>query len=1162
MKKNRKFWLVISIFLILILVVSLYFLWNSYPNVVIVRHLVFASALFVLVICGLLFYDMKVRPILDEKAESQFLADEEINRTYDITGQLVARYDIKKDALFLPRNYAEKYGLPAVTHNFHDEIANLFKDVTDKEGTEARQDFFRRIRSGESEGSVDMLYSWKDAKPEWHRLTFTTIFKDDKPVRAVITARIVNEEHEREENYNRLVKETCEPSETESSGHAILDVTDDRLETCSSFNDKFDDSLAGMNIKGFYRACYADVCFNIRGKRYSDVFSKEKMLGYFNNGDVCFDEDYKCENENGAEWVHIDMKLASNPFDGHVMAFLKFRDITNEKKTQLEEAGRSELDGLTGVYNRYTVNRLMNEEFDKSGGTGAVIYVEIIDLKNINTFIGIDEGDRVIKIVADCLSGSFGRKLTGRVSGDRFAVFVPNATDGNEQKEKLTEILNDISNIRPAGNGSFRVSFNAGIAVSFEGSSINMLKKQADLALYSAKKDEKENIVIYKSGLMSYRLTDADGSIAGCDADELSPACMEYVKWLAFENRVEYSETKELYPATDDPERMARRQNLEMRCLALNSRFDDDAARYVEEVLHTVVDYYGAEKAHVGTFAKEIPYVSVNYNEDAPTDILKAAANLSLTSEEASASNTLIWMPDSETAAETNPDVYRYMTENGIKNVAAVAITRGGRFYGYLTARNLTCNTDDIFLLCIISEMLKIKVDQCVAHEQNMFDRYYDSLTGYLNFEGFVKAAGKITAEAVSAGEDIRYAILFTDIRRLKQINDAFGFDAGNKIIREWADLFDREQKEGETFCRVSADQFCALKHFKDPAELRECIEHMADAINIYLETEYETMYEITPVCGACIIDDLKNFDIEDAINRANIAQKECKKLAGRQFAIFDEKLHETLMENMKIETEANDALERGEFIAYFQPKVRINDRDGDPVIHAEALARWIKNGQIYRSPGTFIPLFEANGRITDLDIRIFTESCRAIRAFREKGIRLCISVNLSRITLLKPDALEQYDIIRRNFGVEPSELEIEFTESIAVSDFDTLMSALRFFKDRGYLCSMDDFGSFYSSLNMLQKLPLDILKIDQKFFHESDNIDRQRAVVRNVLNMAKDLGMCTVAEGVEEKEQVRFLEQSGCEFIQGFYFSKPLAEEDFYEWSLHEGENYLRQCR
>ena len=248
-------------------------------------------------------------------------------------------------------------------------------------------------------------------------------------------------------------------------------------------------------------------------------------------------------------------------------------------------------------------------------------------------------------------------------------------------------------------------------------------------------------------------------------------------------------------------------------------------------------------------------------------------------------------------------------------------------------------------------------------------------------------------------------------------------------------------------------------------------------------------------------------------------------------------------MEQAEIEEEMQKALLNREFVMYLQPQIRIEDHS---VYGAEALVRWNHPTRGLLVPAQFLPLFESNGFITQLDVYIWEEACRYLAELIKRDTVFPVSVNISRAHIGNMDLSDILGGLVEKYQLPPHLLELEITENLFMDDVTQLFEQMTNLKKRGFKILMDDFGSGYSSLNILRKAPVDTLKIDRFFLDEIMSTDRGRIIVEASVRMAKQLGLLTVAEGVETIEQLRFLEGIGCDIAQGFYFSKPIPVEQF----------------
>lgn len=417
---------------------------------------------------------------------------------------------------------------------------------------------------------------------------------------------------------------------------------------------------------------------------------------------------------------------------------------------------------------------------------------------------------------------------------------------------------------------------------------------------------------------------------------------------------------------------------------------------------------------------------------------------------------------------------------------------------------------------------------------------YTDRLTGCNNFSRFLLDAPNFIQKKR------KFAIWYGDLKKFKYFNDAFGYKAGDRILKELAKIFHRFEGEDFLFCRVSADNFAGIFSYNDKGDLIkwfETLEHLIKNQGISMGDN-----AFINLCMGFYCPESQESDdvsINDMVNRANMAQKACKMLPGNQYCFFTDEIRLHALNETAIETEGKTGVKKGQFVPYFQPKINI--QHGNRLVGAEVLARWNHPEKGLISPGEFIPVFEKAGLIVELDRYMFEEACKWLRNSLDKGYpQVNLAINVSRLGLLQQDFLEFYSKVKEKYQIPDNLLELEFTESLVFGDDEMFYNLVRALQSRGFVCSLDDFGSGYSSLNILKNLPVNILKLDILFFQESVDTKRERIVVSNIINMAKDLNINTIAEGVESLDSVEFLTRAGCDIVQGFVFEKPMSSEDF----------------
>lgn len=409
----------------------------------------------------------------------------------------------------------------------------------------------------------------------------------------------------------------------------------------------------------------------------------------------------------------------------------------------------------------------------------------------------------------------------------------------------------------------------------------------------------------------------------------------------------------------------------------------------------------------------------------------------------------------------------------------------------------------------------------------------HDELTGLFNKSVFYQEAQRL----IESYPEEDFVLVRWNLERFKVINDLFGASVGDQVLKILALELQKYTDGLATLARLESDHFVSC-HFAKNFSI--------DATEEFLRQQFsppEINYPIILKCGIYEIDD-KTIPVDQMCDRANLALQTIKGKYMTQYAFYDNALRQTLLDEQEIEGDMTKALEEGQFVVYYQPIYSVSSKRP---ISAEALVRWQHPTKGMISPGVFIPLFEKNGFISKLDRYVREQTVRFIAHSQslQRPI-LPISVNISRIEFYSVDFCDSLIRLVEQYRVHPSMLRLEITESAYAQNADALLRAMLQLQQYGFQILMDDFGSGYSSLNMLKDIPVDILKIDMRFVQDISYSDRAASVLSSVVRMAKWLEMKVVAEGVETAGQLTFLRSIGCDSVQGYYYSKPLPEADF----------------
>ena len=422
--------------------------------------------------------------------------------------------------------------------------------------------------------------------------------------------------------------------------------------------------------------------------------------------------------------------------------------------------------------------------------------------------------------------------------------------------------------------------------------------------------------------------------------------------------------------------------------------------------------------------------------------------------------------------------------------------------------------------------------------EQLHLCREYDQLTGLYNREFFCKK----TAERLS-GDPAELQIVCIDIQGFKLINDLYGLEHGDEVLRELAQgLRDAFPECGGLIARLYNDLFAMCVPQMAIEELERRISALFSALSVDVK--------LTPAVGVCLVTD-NSVSVSRLCDWAMMALTSIKGNYRTHISTYDSGLRTHFLKEQEIVTQAEAALANREFEVYYQPKYNMIT---GKVVGAEALVRWNKPGKGIISPGEFIPVFEHNGFIKELDRYVWETTASQMDAWIRKGYApLPVSVNVSRLDTFDDDLCSIMEDLLQRHSLAAAHFQLEITESAFVSRPEEVTNTMTDLHKVGFTILMDDFGSGYSSLNMLKDLNVDVLKLDMRFLDRTDR--RSRDIVESVVRMCRWLDVSVIAEGVENLDQVNFLLKIGCIYAQGFYYSKPIPAQKMEE-ILSAGDN------
>lgn len=414
-----------------------------------------------------------------------------------------------------------------------------------------------------------------------------------------------------------------------------------------------------------------------------------------------------------------------------------------------------------------------------------------------------------------------------------------------------------------------------------------------------------------------------------------------------------------------------------------------------------------------------------------------------------------------------------------------------------------------------------------------------DMPTTVLNQDGFMRAA----AMMVGAGQISRYNILFFNIHNFKYVNKVFPYQEGDIVLKNYACKVKSYLCEDEIVARLGGDNFVALIRND---RVNEMIDRLQNLKIFHSAKSTEKEFILGATIGVSSLDNINNP--RDIMGRASIAYQTARMRGVGSVCFYSDEIMHKVMENQSIVSNFEPALQAEEFVVYYQPKVDVNT---NRVCGAEALIRWLRDGRLI-FPNDFIPQLEREGSICRLDYYVLEQTCKFIRQRLDQGKEvMCISVNFSRRHMDEDNLVEKIVSTIDRYGIDHRYIEVELTESEDFQNYERMSEIVEGLKAYGIGTSIDDFGTGFSSLNMIKEVDLNIIKIDKSFIPldvEYPNRERDRVMFCSIIDMVKKLGKKIIAEGVETPEQLNYLRTVGCDIVQGYVYDKPLPREDFEE--------------
>ena len=802
------------------------------------------------------------------------------------------------------------------------------------------------------------------------------------------------------------------------------------------------------------------------------------------------------------------------------------RDITLEKAKEKSLRQQAQRDSLTLLYNNMTGKALIDQylrEKDPYASCGLLV-IDVDFFKNVNDRYGHLFGDKVLQELAHLLQTLFSKKdILVRAGGDEFLVFlkdVDHATLLNKTRQ-LSESVRKI----PFSENDYCLTCSIGacfLPENVSGYLYSQLFENADWALYQAKENGR-NQYVFCDDLRRY--TESTPHVAHLDADgpELDTRYLHNdLISTAFEI---FEKTSRFEDAID----------LFLKIVGIRLQLDRITilSTNIKERRHTKLFQWLAPKAFSAladtvSFTKE-DFLTLFQSYDENGIAVLQHDNLSMYS----------------------PAAQAQLMQGGVKTAVYTAIYNEGEYQGAVAY--IVCGSKRFWTTQSrreLGELTKIITAYLTRHlAANAIDGGritapdFDRLTGLLSFTRFREEVEHKIVGGYAEG----YQIIYCDFENFKYFNEVYGYATGDKILKEFSDLLVEAVKtKGESYlCRIVGDQFCLyLRH--TPQGPDDSVARFAAAFGqafsqrqalLYPEAHLRVRFGIYAVEPSCL-------SASSAIDKANFARKQILSDARELVRLYDKETAQRQTLTNELMNGLIRAMEHHEFKLYLQPKFSLADLT---VIGAEALVRWEKPDGTILYPDQFIPILENSGRIVELDLYMLDQVAAFLERNAKAGRKLIpIAVNASVLLAKDLRNAETYSKILADHHINAALLEIELTETAAVSEFDCVKRLFACFQEKNMQTSLDDFGAGYSLLNSVVDIPINTVKLDRSFLTRCTTNQRGLYFLQEIVNMVKGLGYQVICEGIETKDQVDLMRSLGCDAAQGFWFSKAISAEAF----------------
>lgn len=787
-------------------------------------------------------------------------------------------------------------------------------------------------------------------------------------------------------------------------------------------------------------------------------------------------------------------------------------DITSRRKKEEELRERSRKDAMTGLLNHTAVQKQIKERLDNCFDNAYLIVFDIDNFKQINDSNGHLFGDTVICTFAEKLQEQLPEAIKGRIGGDEFMAYVENI-DQTVLEDKLAKINHFMADIYQENAIGQAISCSIGVAkVTNSGMEYDVTFQWADSALYEVKDGKKGSYKVIP--------VPADGSLP-------------QKRYLPQDNTSnDYLNEEEAIVRTEE--------ELVLFCMELLENVTDIhvALRLISE---RTCKFYGLDDMVCVEHAGDSNRILSCWSEIEKSEFTQRMMDTGvyvwkhlnhMTDPEGCIVFNAMQAPDIEMEAAQSAFLVLSTSVRDYTGSVVFADRKEKRDWLRMKSTLVRISNQIFYKL----RLLKKEEEQRRATDLKL---NYDALTGLPVYNRFIIGA----KEYIEHYGNANLCCIYTDFSGFQYFNEIYGYEAGDGILKKFADCLTEKYGQCGLFARISSDNFVGIVRGDSVDTLAEEYRALTELFTNECNREYPrtNLVLASGIYGAGPAD----FSVAVMVDNANEARKKCKEQTVETMVkVYTDSLRQEIENAKAINSNILKGLKNKEFFAYMQPKVSLKT---GKIVGAEALVRWIRPDGSRVMPDEFIGIAEKNGYITKIDFAVLEQTLEYLADAIAKGEEVVpISVNFSRRNNEFDDFVPNVLAKLEQYHIPSNLLEAEVTESVFMADLSTVDENMNRLREQGVEVSVDDFGSGYSSLNMLAKVSADTIKLDRLFLNNAKKDERGLTVIQYLTKMLKRLGFTVLAEGVETEEQLNWMRMADCDLVQGFYYAKPMSIEEF----------------